>query len=152
VKLATYTRSTELSASVESVFAFHSNPHNITKISPPTLRVRRVDAPESPTTGDRFTLEVAEGFGLIPMRWQEIWERVEPPTLLVDTLVSGPFKHWSHQHRFEHLAPGLTKMTDHVTFTCGWRLIDRFVLKSTFAAMFAYRHARTRAYFVESGG
>ncbi len=147
MKLTTYSRSTELSAPVETVFAFHSNPHNITKISPPTLRVRRVAAPESPETGDRFTLEVAEGFGLIPMRWEEVWEQVEPPTLLVDTLIDGPFKRWSHEHRFEWLAPQRTRMTDHITFTCGWEMVDRLVLRPAFAAMFCYRHARTRAHF-----
>ncbi|MGW2152389.1 SRPBCC family protein [Nonomuraea sp. NPDC001699] len=51
------------------------------------------------------------------------WER---PAYFVDEQVSGPFRHWRHEHRFD-AAPhaGATLMTDIVDFSAPAGLLGR---------------------------
>jgi ligand-binding SRPBCC domain-containing protein len=63
--------------------------------------------------GDEVTFR-ARHFGL---RWS-MTSRItayEPPYRFVDEQTRGPFRALRHEHRFEDLGAGRTKMTDHMT-------------------------------------
>ncbi|MBO0847583.1 MAG: SRPBCC family protein [Nocardioides sp.] len=67
----------------------------------------------------------ARHFG-IPFRMTSRITELEPPTRFVDEQVSGPFRRWWHEHRFEPVADG-TLMTDVVEFESPARAIGRIV-------------------------
>jgi len=143
-----FERSVLLSAQSAEVYAFHEDPRNITRISPPSLRVERVECSVPAQPGGIFRLRVRQ-FG-IPMEWEGIWEEAVPVERLVDGARRSPFRHWRHQHLFAP-AEGGTLMTDRVEYALPGglfgRLLDVTVMRLVFAAMFAARHRATREFF-----
>ena len=140
--------STVLHADCAAVFAFHENPKNISKISPPSLRLKNVTCGEKAAAGEIFRIEASQ-FGL-PIRWTGMWEKVEEPRLLLDVAISSPFKIWRHSHIFEDHPDGCL-MTDQVEYLLkgGWlgALASGLVMPLIFTAMFHARHKATRDWF-----
>jgi ligand-binding SRPBCC domain-containing protein len=143
-----FERSVLLAAPPEEVYAFHEDPRNIVKISPPSLRVEKVECTVPARAGEEFRLRVSQ-FGL-PLEWIGYWDEAVPCSRLVDGARKSPFRHWRHHHLFAEV-PGGTLMTDRVEYALPFgmigRLLDRTVMRLVFAAMFAARHRATRKYF-----
>lgn len=143
-----FERSIFLPAPPGSVFIFHSDPHNIAKISPWFLHIQSIDAAAEARPGDRFVLKLRI-FGF-PLRWQGLWEAVAVPHLLVDTGAPFPFRSWRHEHQFAAV-PGGTRMTDVVTYDMvgGWlgALLGCTVFRLQLLIMFIGRHRATAGYF-----
>jgi ligand-binding SRPBCC domain-containing protein len=143
-----FERSVLLAAQQAEVYAFHEDPRNIVKISPPSLRVEMVECSVPARSGGEFRLRVRQ-FGL-PLEWIGYWEEAVPSVRLVDGACKSPFRYWRHHHLFAG-APGGTLMTDRVEYALPLgalgRFLDRTVMKLVFAAMFAARHRATRKYF-----
>lgn len=148
--MALYERSVLLDAPPAEVYAFHENPRNITAISPPSLRVERVDCSVPAQAGEEFRLTVRQ-FGL-PIEWFGVWEEAVPHSRLVDGARKSPFRHWRHMHLFQPRGEG-TLMTDRVEYSlpCGviGRLLEATLLRVVFALMFRARHKATRAFFAK---
>lgn len=146
-----FERSVRLDASPAEVYGFHEDPRNISKISPSSLRVERVECSVPAKAGEEFRLRVSQ-FGL-PLEWIGVWEEAVPHARLVDGARKSPFRHWRHQHLFR--AEGsVTVMTDRVEYAlnAGWfgalgRLLDATALRILFAGMFFARHRATRKFF-----
>jgi len=143
-----FERSVLLAAPPEEVYAFHEDPRNIVKISPPSLRVEKVECTVPARVGEEFRLRVSQ-FGL-PLEWIGYWDEAVPCSRLVDGARKSPFRHWRHHHLFAK-APGGTLMTDRVEYALPFSLLGRLlnatVMRLVFAAMFAARHRATRKYF-----
>jgi ligand-binding SRPBCC domain-containing protein len=73
----------------------------------------------------------------------------EPPVLIVDEMLRGPFAAWRHEHRFAELPGGGTRLTDRVTYRLpGGRLgrvADAALGRRLLLGTFRSRQARTRA-------
>ena len=145
-----FQRSVLLDAAPADVYAFHEDPRNIPKISPPSLRVERVECSVPAREGGEFRLKVRQ-FGL-PLDWVGIWEEAVPSERLVDGARKSPFRHWRHQHLFRAEGSG-TMMTDRVEYALagGWpgRLLDATVMRGVFTVMFLARHKATAAFFAK---
>lgn len=142
----------ELDASVDRVFAFHENPHNILRISPGWQKVEvKLGRPQA-CVGEEFEI-VVRFLGLLPLRWRGVWREAERPTRLVDEAIKSPFEYWRHRHEFEPLAQGRTRMTDHVSyqFLGGWlgKVFGETLGRVQFRLMFSDRHARTQRWMRE---
>lgn len=92
--------------------------------------------------GDRVTWR-ARHFG-IPFTMTSAITVSERPRRFVDEQVSGPFRRWWHEHRFEPLPAG-TRMIDEVEFTSPagpiGRLADRLVLTGYLTKLLRQRNA-----------
>ncbi|HSI63214.1 MAG TPA: SRPBCC family protein [Candidatus Saccharimonadia bacterium] len=139
-----------LKASPEALFEFHSNPANLTLVMPPTTRMVELRAGTAAVEGDTIELRARE-MGIIPMHWKCRWKRVNPPHLLVDEMIEGPFWKFEHHHRFESIDDERTKLTDevHYEFGRGWIgwLISATFFRAYFTMMFAWRKMRMRKLF-----
>ena len=147
-RFSTYERSTTLDAGCADVYVFHEDPRNIAKISPPSLRVERVECSVPARPSEEFRLRVSQ-FGL-PLEWVGFWEEAEHPSRLIDGAKKSPFRHWRHQHLFRSHGER-TIMTDRVEYALPGgilgRLLDATLMRVVFAIMFRARHKATRAYF-----
>lgn len=145
-----FERSVLLEAAPAEVYAFHGDPRNIARISPPSLRVERVECWVPARAGGRFHLRVRQ-YG-VTLEWEGLWEEAAPPDRLVDSAVRSPFRHWKHSHLFRAEGTG-TLMTDHVEYALPFgligRLLDATVMPLLFDAMFRTRHHATQKYFAE---
>ncbi len=149
-RFSVYERSVLLAAAPREVYAFHEDPRNITRISPPSLKVERVECSVPARAGEEFRLRVIQ-FGL-PLEWVGFWEEAVPDARLVDGARKSPFRHWRHNHLFRAEGEG-TVMTDRVEYALPFgvlgRLIDVTVMRVVFAVMFRARHKATAAYFAK---
>ena len=146
---------TRVAATPERLFAFHSDPHNLPVVMPPTLRLVSLKTEGPAKEGRLIELHCRDWF-VIPMRWTCRWRTVQPPRLLVDEIVTGPFRVFVHEHRFEPEGADGCVMTDVVRygFGGGWwgRLISTTAVRAYLTVLFAYRHWRTRAWAAQSSG
>lgn len=148
-----FERSVWLNASPESVYAFHQDPRNITRISPASLKVEEVSCSVPACPREEFRLKVRQ-FG-IPLEWVGFWEAAEFPSRLVDGARKSPFRHWRHHHVFRPERGG-TLMTDRVEYALPFGVIGRIlactVAKGVLQVLFRSRHKATLAFFSNGGG
>jgi ligand-binding SRPBCC domain-containing protein len=130
------------------VFAFHLDTRNAARISPPGQRVVSVEGAFPLRLGSEVRLRARQ----LPLPWAQTWHvrvvQLQEPALIVDELLSGPFAAWRHEHRFEELPGGRTRLTDHVEYRLPGGVLGR-VANALFArrlllATFRSRQARTR--------
>lgn len=144
---STFHASTPLAASAEAMFAFHSDPRNIVHVMPPTLKIVCLDTDGPAQEGRRIEFHCRD-WGFIPLRWKCRWRTVQPPHVLVDEMLEGPFAQFAHEHRFEPLPGGGCVMHDTVTYAFGrswWgRIVSETCVRLYLMMLFAYRHHRTR--------
>lgn len=142
--------STKVQGSVDEVFRFHSDPHNISLVMPPTTRILSVETDGPAEEGRTISLKMRELL-VLPMHWTAVWKKVQRPTLLVDAVLKGPFRLFVHEHHFEAQPDGTCVMRDRVTFAwgSGWsgRLVTRVLVLHALKLLFAWRHWRTRRLF-----
>jgi ligand-binding SRPBCC domain-containing protein len=82
------------------------------------------------------------------MRWRGRFEVWEPPQRFVDVQLSGPYRRWRHEHAFESLPGGGTRVIDRVEYAVwGGGLIDRWIVRPEMERMFAYRAKRLAELF-----
>ena len=155
IKISTFEASTRVATTPEKLFAFHVDPKNLTVVMPPTLRLVRLITEGPAAEGREIELHCRD-LWVIPMRWVCRWKTVSPPHLLVDEIVKGPFRFFTHEHHFETDAKGVTTMRDRVSYAFGsgvlGHLISETVIRAYLAILFAFRHHRTRRWAAGSGG
>jgi ligand-binding SRPBCC domain-containing protein len=95
------------------VFDFFCQPINLTRISPPDLQMRLLEAPLRIQLGSRITL-LGRRWG-VPQRLVSEVILFEPHTAFTDEQREGPFRKWVHVHRFEVVSGG-TRVVDRVEF------------------------------------
>lgn len=138
--------SVELPVPPEAAFAFHLDPTNLVRISPPWIRVDRLDVPGRIVPGSRLEIRVRV-LGFLPQAWTvEIAELVSPQRL-VDVARAGPYRQWRHTHTFRAVSGG-SEMIDTVNYVLPFGAVGRFldpvIHRPFLAAMFRFRHRRTR--------
>jgi len=145
---------TIVGATPEALFAFHADPRNLTEVMPPTLKLVKL-VTDGPALEGRLIELHCRDWWVIPMHWVCRWKQVSPPRLLVDEIVEGPFRLFIHEHRFEALGEGRTRMHDRVTyaFGSGWwgRLISEVGVRIYLRLLFTFRHYRTRRWARRAG-
>lgn len=145
-------KSSRFAVSPEELFAFHMDPANLARISPPWPPLVMVTPAKQTEAGDVQVFRV--GPGPFARTWQARITRLEPGRLLEDTQESGPFRRWRHQHRVEREGKG-SRLTDVVAFrlfpTPAGAFLEFWLVRPALLAMFAWRHRRTRALLENKG-
>jgi hypothetical protein len=127
-----------------TVFAFFKDPRNLDAITPPWLGFRVLEA------SDR---EVAEGTRIryrlrlhgIPLQWESRIAEYHENARFADTMVSGPYRTWYHQHVFRAVPEGV-EIEDVVDYDLPFGLLGRLAhgvaVRRQLVAIFAYRRQR----------
>lgn len=141
-----FRRSVVIQAPIDRVFAWHERPQALRELTPPEQRLLVLKPLTSLDPGQR-TLIVAFA-GLLPTLWYVEHVAYIPPHAFVDRQIVGPFRHWVHEHRFEALGDGVTRLTDDIHYELplgivGDRLGHRFVERQL-DRLFDFRHRVTR--------
>jgi ligand-binding SRPBCC domain-containing protein len=131
-------------AALERVRTFHARPESLGAITPPPIRMQLLEAPVSLERGGeiRFTLWL----GPLPVRWTARIQNVSADGF-EDVQVSGPFRHWTHSHRFAERSPGQTEVRDVVKLSLRphfWWGSLGLGMALGLPLLFAYRARRTR--------
>ena len=116
---------TLLAAPLEEVFEFFADARNLEPLTPAWLRFR-ILTPQPLEMQAGAVLDYRIRLGLVPTSWRTRIEVWEPPHRFVDAQLSGPYRCWWHEHRFEP-TPGGTRMSDEVLFTPALGRLGQFV-------------------------
>jgi ligand-binding SRPBCC domain-containing protein len=141
-----FTRSIEIDADLDAVFAFHTDPANLPRITPCFLRVR-ILRHDPPAENAEVELHVRP-FGLFAQHWHLRFDQYDPPRRLGDIMLSGPFPKWHQTREFIPLRNGHCLLNDSVEYSLPFGALGR-VAHSLFVArlirlMFASRQNKTK--------
>ncbi|QNN22555.1 SRPBCC family protein [Planctomycetales bacterium ZRK34] len=133
--------SLDLARPIDEVFDFFCRAENLQRITPPWLGFR-ILTPLPIAMGADTLIDYRIKLHGLPMRWRTKIAVWNPPHEFVDDQLRGPYRQWTHTHRFEAI-PGGTRASDEVIYrTPGGALIERLFVRRNVAAIFAYRQQR----------
>ena len=144
-KTVSYVFSTEVAVDTQTLFAFHTDPNNLPKITPPWIGVDIISIELPLKKGSRVELDIKR-FGLI-QKWNMMISELISPTLVCDKAVKSPFASFIHYHRFEAIDKSKSMLKDEVSFTLPlypFSLIVLPFIKKDMKKMFDYRHQHTK--------
>ena len=141
MKTYTFERSSVVPFSLERVFDFFSKAENLESLTPPWINFR-ILTPLPIHMCEGALIDYQLRLRGIPLRWRSeitIWD---PPYRFVDEQRRGPYRMWSHEHRFEEVEGG-TRVADHVTYAVhGGALVRRFFVLPDLERIFDYQQER----------
>lgn len=137
--------SCDIEAPIAEVWAFHERDDALDLLSPPgTTKLDRRDP------GLDVGVEVQISVRLFPGLWWPWLARhtvCEPLVRFVDEQISGPFRSWRHEHRFEAIDEDRTRLTDHLTWRSWWWQFPPaadLLTRHRLIRVFRYRHRVTK--------
>ena len=107
-------REQRLGGSLEEVFAFFTDVHNLERMTPRWLALRIVGSPPDPLRQDAiidYTIRLAG----VPVRWRTRIVDWQPGRQFTDVQERGPYALWEHTHSFRAVADGVL-MRDEVRY------------------------------------
>lgn len=138
-----------IDAPIEKVWAFYNDIRTLPRITPPPTRITLPSTLPVMREGAVFRLQVLQPPVPFLITWETIIREYRPPYQFVDIQgKSGPFAFWQHEHIFEPLDDGRTRLTDIVTYDPPLGLLGLFAnglfIDRQLRAMFDYRHRKTQ--------
>ena len=143
-----FERTFDLASPLDKVWKFHSDPAALSRITPKPLDVVVQPCDDPVTEGSRVNLQLK--VGPISIQWNSVITGYKPMEYFTDTQVTrqGPFKRWTHTHRFMPITGG-TRVTDHVVYDMPLgalgRIADAIGGRLLIAFIFNARSRATRA-------
>lgn len=149
--METFEALVELPCPVEEVFDLVARPEGIRKISPPEMGLYFTSAPERYSQGITVEFKV-QAMGLV----REISHKVtafNEPHSFTEEQVTGPFRHWVHEHVFESRDGGCV-VIDRIEFlppggVAGMIMTASRILENLEDG-FDYRHEQLELHFQKS--
>ena len=138
----------DILAPIEKVWAFYDSLEGLVRITPPQTRVKIVNPPQKLEEGARFTMLVRQPPLFFPVAWECYITAHQPLYLFVDEQGRGPFTQWRHEHYFDPLPSGGTRLRDKITYVVPFGplgvIADCLFIRPMLTRMFEYRYAATR--------
>lgn len=140
-----YVAQVRIAAEPERVFAFHTDPENLLRITPPGMKVE-VAFQDPMAPGARVVLRVRP-LPLVVQLWEMEFDVYEPPHRMRDVQRRGPFRLWQQTRTFRAERGG-TLLVDEVEYELPFGILGRvanaLVVRRQIRGMFAYRQKRTK--------
>lgn len=107
MRLYTLKRVQILPVKMDKAWDFFTSPHNLSKITPPSLNFKVLSKNDEPIyPGMIIRYKVSPIFG-IPLDWVTEITHVEKHVLFVDEQRFGPYAFWHHLHKFREVPAGV---------------------------------------------
>lgn len=142
--MQTFIKSSYINCDTKSLFDFHLDTNNLTKITPTNIKVELLTKNFKPVVSQVLKIKSTKYF--IPMMWEVKIEKIEEPNLLVDIALKSPFKFWEHKHIFINHG-NFSELKDVIIFKMPFGILGdllSFFVKKDLQNMFDYRHKITK--------
>ncbi|QDT30173.1 Polyketide cyclase / dehydrase and lipid transport [Gimesia panareensis] len=147
--MANFEASVQLTATPEEVFEFLIDTDNILKISPPDAGLTFTKKPDKLYLGATIEFRV-QGFGQVQEGVHEITV-FEEPRLFTEKQISGPLKHYIHEHEIVPSGDNQVTVIDRLEFQPPGGLLGFIVTESKlldiFDEGFYHRHNALKEIF-----
>lgn len=131
---------------MSEVFDFFSRAENLQTITPPWVGFSIITPTPIAMAVDTIIEYRIKLHGL-PMKWQTLITQWDPPRAFVDEQLRGPYRQWTHRHRFT-AAPDGTLAEDEVIYRVpGGPLVHALLVKRDVRRIFEYRQRRLMEIF-----
>jgi ligand-binding SRPBCC domain-containing protein len=111
--VSVYEATQTVKAPRDEVFAFFSSPQNLERLTPSTLHFTITSCPDAAERGSIISYRL-KLHGL-PILWDTLISRWQPPDRFVDFQLHGPYALWRHEHIFRE-SGGTTELVDRVQY------------------------------------
>ncbi len=134
----------QLNCDIKTAWRFFSSPHNLSKITPPSLHFRVLTnlGEKDVYEGLEIDYKVSPLLG-ISLHWRTIILEVNKEKSFVDKQEKGPYRYWKHTHEFIPNDNGVL-MKDHVEYELpfGWvgQLGHALFIRKKLDSIFDYRY------------
>ncbi len=142
--MQTFIKSSYINCDTKSLFDFHLDTNNLTKITPTNIKVELLTKNFKPVVSQVLKIKSTKYF--IPVMWEVKIEKIEEPNLLVDIALKSPFKFWEHKHIFINHG-NFSELKDVIIFKMPFGILGdllSFFVKKDLQNMFDYRHKITK--------
>lgn len=129
---------------VKDLFEFHLDSNNISKITPPQIKVELLNDDGQTYEGKIVKIKSTKLF--IPTYWEVEIEKLIKPNLLIDVALKSPFKFWKHQHIFTQKG-NMCELKDIIEFKMPFGIFGKIFqpfIENDIKKMFEYRHQKTK--------
>jgi ligand-binding SRPBCC domain-containing protein len=134
-----------LPAPLDRTFAFFADAANLQRLTPPWVNFR-ILTPMPVVMCEGLEIDYRIAIHGVPIPWRtriDIWE---PGARFVDRQISGPYRWWRHEHRFE-AAGSATRVVDDIAYVPRFRWVSAGMVRRDVERIFAYRQrALARAF------
>jgi len=131
---------------LDTVFELFCDASNLQAITPPELDFRIQTAmPIEMKLGAEIEYRIRL-LG-VPFSWHTRITAWEPGVRFIDEQMSGPFRRWVHEHRFEALSDSSTRIRDEVRYSLPLEPLGRLahpIVRARLVRIFAYRERQVR--------
>ena len=131
---------------LEPVWALFADAANLQPITPPELHFRILTPmPIAMKRGTHIDYRIRL-FG-VPFHWKTEITCWQPGVRFVDEQIEGPFRRWTHEHVFERVDEGTTRIRDEVRYALPFGRLGRLahpLVRRRLDRIFDYRETRVR--------
>ena len=131
------------------VFPFFADARNLERLTPSRLKFEVLT--EDLTMKEGLLIDYKLKIRGFPTSWQSEISQWNPPHLFVDEQRRGPYKKWYHEHRFEELPDGGTRIIDQVDYQLPLgplgRIAHALMVKRDLYNIFNYRVQKLESIF-----
>lgn len=122
--------------------AYHERPGALERLVPPWESVR-IEARSGDCYEGRVVLRVPAG--PLRLRWEALHSGGVRGEFFVDRQGSGPFRSYTHTHRFVPVGPAASELHDHIEWAAPFGALGAAIggVQRRFDEGFAFRHRRT---------
>jgi len=138
-------RSVRLPFPADIVFAWHTRPGALERLTPPWERIQVLERSGGIEDGGQVTVKIGSPFAF---RWVARHRDYEAGRQFTDEQIRGPFSRWVHQHRIEPDGDEACILTDRIEYTPPLGPVGAAaapaVIRPRLDRMLTYRHETLR--------
>jgi ligand-binding SRPBCC domain-containing protein len=149
MKIHTLVRRQVIPVSLDRVYPFFEDAHNLGRMTPPEMGFVII-TPEPIEMREGALIDYVVRIGPLPIRWTTLITRYDPPKSFVDVQLKGPYSYWHHRHEFTPFDGG-TEIADTVHYALPLgslgALAHALFVRRQLERIFDYRTAFIRDFF-----
>lgn len=137
-------KTTYINCTTQALFDFHLDSNNITKITPPNIKVELLNSDTKTFEGKIVKIKTTKFF--IPTYWEVKIDKLEEPNILIDIAIKSPFKSWKHQHIFTKKG-NVSELKDIIEYELPFGILGKIIepfIEYDITKMFDFRHKQTK--------